>query len=194
VGLFIWDGTEKEETMIEGELVNLRAREIGDLERNFRWMNDREVTRHLSMRYPISLAAEEVWMREGTARPMAFGDNVFFAIETKGSVHIGNINFHEMSAERRKARLGVVIGDKAYWSKGYGTDAMRTFLRFGFDELNLHRVDLTMDIDNARAIACYRKCGFVEEVRMRQARFVRGECSDQLVMAVLKSEWPGGAR
>ena len=175
--------------MIEGELVNLRAREMGDLERNYRWMNDGDVTRHLSMRNPISMAAEEAWMREGTGRPMAFGDNVVFAIETKGGAHIGNINFHEMSAEQRKARLGVVIGDKAYWSKGYGTDAMRTFLRFAFDEPNLHRVDLTVDADNARAIACYRKCGFVEEVRMRQARFVRGSHEDSLVMGVLREDF-----
>jgi RimJ/RimL family protein N-acetyltransferase len=175
--------------MIEGELVNLRALEMSDLERNCRWMNDREVTEHLSMRYPLSLAAEEVWMRDGTAKPMAFGVNVFFAIETKDGTHIGNISFHEMSAEQRKARLGVVIGDKAYWSKGYGTDAMRTFLRFAFDEMNLHRVDLSVDADNPRAMACYRKCGFVEEVRMRQARYGRGAHRDSLVMGVLRDEF-----
>lgn len=175
--------------MIEGELINLRAREMGDLERNYRWMNDREVTRHLSMRYPVSLAAEEAWMREGMARPTAFGDNVFFAIETKDGTHIGNIAFHQMSAEQRKAHLGVAIGEKSYWSKGYGTDTMRTFLRFAFDELNLHRVDLTVDADNARAIACYRKCGFVEEVRMRQSRYARGAHSDQFVMGILGHEF-----
>ena len=50
--------------MLEGKLVNLRAPEMGDLERNFRWMNDPDVTQHLNMRYPISMAAEEAWMRE----------------------------------------------------------------------------------------------------------------------------------
>ena len=71
--------------MIEGKLVNLRAREMGDLERNYRWMNDREVTEYLGARtrYPISLTAEEVWLREGSTPPMSFG-NVFFAIEKKG--------------------------------------------------------------------------------------------------------------
>ncbi len=175
--------------MIEGELINLRAAETSDVERNYRWMNDREVTRHLSMRYPLSLAAEETWIREGRARPMAFGDNVFFAIETKDGAHIGNINFHGMSAEKRKARMGVAIGEKHYWSKGYGTDAMRTFLSFAFDELNLYRVDLTVDADNTRAIACYRKCGFVEEVRMRQARYARGAYVDQFVMGIRREEF-----
>lgn len=175
--------------MIEGKLVNLRAREMGDLERNYRWMNDREVTRYLSMRYPISLAAEEVWMREGASQPMAFGSNVFFAIETKDGEHIGNINFLEMSAEQRKARLGVAIGEKSYWSKGYGTDAMLTFLRFAFDEMNLHRIDLTVIAENTRAIACYRKCGFVQEVCMRRAIFSRGAYRDHLVMGVLRDEF-----
>jgi ribosomal-protein-alanine N-acetyltransferase len=175
--------------MIEGKLINLRAREMDDLERNYRWMNDREVTRHLSMRYPISMAAEETWMREGASQPLSFGTGVFFAIETKDGEHIGNVNFHETSAEQRKARLGIVIGETSYWSKGYGTDAMLTFLRFAFDEMNLHRIDLTVDVDNPRAIACYRKCGFVEEVRMRQVRYVRGAYGDQLVMGVLRDEF-----
>ena len=175
--------------MIEGKLVNLRAREMTDLERNYRWMNDREVTEYLGMRYPLSLAAEEVWMREGASKPMAFGKNVFFAIDTKDDEHIGNISFHEMSPEHRKARLGMVIGEKAYWSKGYGTDAMLTFLRFAFDEMNFHRIDLTVDAENLRAIACYRKCGFVEEVRMRQVRFTRGAYGDGFVMGILRDEF-----
>ena len=175
--------------MIEGKLVNLRAGEMADLERNFRWMNDREVTRYLSMRYPLSLAAEEVWMRATASKPMAFGVEVFFAIDTKDGEHIGNISFHEMSPEHRKARLGVVIGDKAFWSKGYGTDAMLTFLRFAFDEMNFHRIDLTVDAENPRAIACYRKCGFVDEVRMRDVRFQKGAYGDGFVMGILRHEF-----
>ncbi len=175
--------------MIEGKLVNLRAREMTDLERNYRWMNDREVTAYLSMRYPLSLAAEEVWMREAASQPIMYGKNVFFAIDTKDDVHIGNIGFNEMSAEHRKARLGMVIGEKAYWSKGYGADAMLTFLRFAFDEMNFHRIDLAVDAENPRAIACYRKCGFVEEVRMRQVRFLHGAYGDGLVMAILRHEF-----
>ncbi len=174
--------------MIEGKLVNLRALEMSDLDRNYRWMNDREVTEHLNMRYPLSLAAEENWIREGTAQPMSFG-RVFFAIETKDGRHIGNINFHEMSAENRKARMGIAIGDKDYWSKGYGTDAMRVFLRFAFEEVNLHRVDLTVDEDNERARACYRRCGFVEEATLRQVRYTRGVYSNQLIMGILRDEW-----
>ncbi len=174
--------------MIEGKLVNLRAVEMGDVDHYCQWLNDREVTRHLNMRYQMSRAAEEAWLRERTAKPLSF-DNVNFAIETKDGVHIGSVGFHDVSPEDRKARLGIMIGEKDYWSKGYGTDAMLTLLRFAFEEMNLYRVDLTVDEDNERAIACYRKCGFVEEARLRQERYLRGAYRDQLVMGILRDEF-----
>jgi RimJ/RimL family protein N-acetyltransferase len=175
--------------IIEGKLVRLRPAEMDDLDRNTAWMNDAEVTRHLSMRYPLARDAEEQWMRDGTSAQLSY-TNAFFAIETKeGGVHIGNVNFHQVIAENRKARLGVAIGDKTYWSRGYGTDALVTLCRFGFEDMNLHRIDLLVDADNLRAQACYRKVGFVEEGRLRQVRSTRGRYVDQLVMGVLRREF-----
>jgi RimJ/RimL family protein N-acetyltransferase len=178
--------------MIEGKLVNLRAPEMGDLERNYRWINDREVTRWLAMRYPMSLAAEEGWMRERTAQPLSY-DNAFFAIETKdgseAGVHIGNINFFKTAPEDRKAELGIMIGEKAYWSRGYGTDALTTLVRFGFEEMNLNRVQLDVFAENERARVAYRKAGFVEEGCRRQARYQEGRYQDVVVMSVLREEW-----
>lgn len=174
--------------MIEGKLVNLRAIEIGDAERAHRWMNDREVTEHLSMRYPISMAGEEAWIAGQAAKAMNF-DAPAFAIETKDGTHIGTLNFHSTSPENRTGRLGIAIGDKAHWSHGYGTDAIITLLRFAFDEMNLHRVDLTVHAANERAHACYRKCGFVDEVRMRQALYAHGAYIDEYVMGVLRDDF-----
>jgi RimJ/RimL family protein N-acetyltransferase len=57
--------------------------------------------------------------------------------------------------------------------------------------MNLHRIDLTVDAENARAVACYRKCGFVEEGRLRHARYTRGAYGDQLIMSVLRDEFYG---
>jgi len=175
--------------MIEGKLVNLRSLEMSDLDKNVEWFNDREVTRHISMRYPVPRAAEEEWLKGTIGSMMAYGHNVFFAIETKDGTYIGNINFHQVYPENRKARLGITIGEKAYWSQGYGTDALRTLCRFGFDEMNLNRIDLLVDADNARAIACYERVGFRHEGLLRQARWVRGAYVDQLVMGLLREEW-----
>jgi RimJ/RimL family protein N-acetyltransferase len=174
--------------MIEGELVNLRSVEMSDRDAYVRWFNDAEVTEHLSMRYPISKLAEEEFLKRHTSAPMGYTSTIF-AIETKDGVHIGSINFNQIFPESRKARLGITIGDKRYWSKGYGADAIRTLLRFGFEEMNLNRVDLTVDEDHAAAIACYRKVGFVEEGRMRQARYTRGGYLDWVVMGILREEF-----
>lgn len=174
--------------MIEGTLVNLRAVEMSDADRYVAWFNDTEVTRFLNRRYQLSLAAEEAWLRETTAKPLSY-DRVNFAIDTKDSTHIGGISFHQAVAEDRRAEIGITIGDKAYWSKGYGTDAMRTLMRFGFDEMNLYRIELTVDARNERAQACYRKCGFVEEVRLRQHRYAEGAYHDTLWMGILRDEW-----
>jgi RimJ/RimL family protein N-acetyltransferase len=175
--------------MIQGTLVNLRAIDQGDVERFLHWMNDREVTRHLSMRYQVPRLAEEAYIRDHGSRQMGYASGGNFAIETKDGLHIGSVSFNYVNPENRKARLGIAIGDKAHWSRGYGTDAMLTMLRFGFDEMNLHRIDLTVDADNARAIACYTKCGFVEEGRAREHRYVRGAYVDQLVMGILREEF-----
>jgi RimJ/RimL family protein N-acetyltransferase len=174
--------------MIEGKLVNLRAMEMADLERCTRWINDREVTRFLAMRYHMPQAAEETWLRDLVSKPMSF-ERPFFAIETKDGVHIGNTNLFDASPEDHDASLGIMIGEKAYWGRGFGTDAMMTLLGFGFDEMNLHRVQLQVYAFNERAIACYRKCGFVEEVRQRQHIYTDGQYHDALIMGLLRPEF-----
>jgi RimJ/RimL family protein N-acetyltransferase len=178
-----------EGVVIEGTLVNLRAQEMADLERNHRWLNDREVMRFLGGRYQYSLLAEENWMRERTGRPIAWGPNIGFAIETKDGRHIGNTGLHDASAEDRSADLGIMIGEKECWGRGYGTDALRTLVRFGFDEMNLNRIALDVYDFNERAIASYLKCGFVEEARRRQDIYREGRYVDVVMMSLLREDW-----
>jgi RimJ/RimL family protein N-acetyltransferase len=176
--------------MLNGNLVRLRAVEITDLDRCYAWINDREVTQFmvLGAASPISRAQEEEWVRKATlqtAPPV-----ITLAIETlTEDRHIGNVGLHDFEQSNRNACLGIMIGDKSCWSHGYGTDAIVTLLDFAFDELNLHRVWLEVNDDNARAIACYRKCGFVEEGRLREDRYHDGTYGATLVMGVLAEEF-----
>jgi RimJ/RimL family protein N-acetyltransferase len=175
--------------MIEGTIVDLRAQEMADLERNHRWLNDREVTRFLGSRYQFSLLAEENWMRERTSKPMAFGGDMGFAIEAKDGRHIGNTGLHAASPENRSADLGIVIGEKDCWGRGFGSDALRTLVRFAFEEVNLNRIALDVYDFNERAIASYRKCGFVEEGRRRKDAYREGAYHDIVMMSVLREDW-----
>jgi RimJ/RimL family protein N-acetyltransferase len=173
--------------MLEGRLVRLRALERADAEAAHRWMNDSQVREFLhGIRYPVSTEDEERWL-EG-ARSSSFS-RVVLAIETREGVHIGNVELRGVSAEDRRGELGIVIGEKGYWGKGYGTDAIATLLRFAFGVMNLHRVWLTTGEDNPRAIACYRKCGFREEGRLRQDHYSGGRHWDTIVMGVLRQEF-----
>lgn len=174
--------------MLEGSLVRLRPLEPGDRDRYYEWLNDNEVKEFLASRYFFSRLAEENYLAERAGKPLSF-EGATFAIDTLDGRHIGSVSLEHAAADDRKATLGIVIGDKDFWSHGYGTDAITTLLRFGFDEMNLHRVQLHVDERNARAIACYKKCGFLDEGRLREDRFARGHYWDTVVMSVLDREF-----
>jgi RimJ/RimL family protein N-acetyltransferase len=159
-----------------------------DLEDALRWVNDREVTLWLtSLRYPMARKDEKKWFDDSPSN--SFADGVRLAIETKDGKAIGSINLHRTHAEDRNCGLGIMIGEKDYWSNGYGTDAMLTLLKLAFEEMNLHRVWLHVFPDNERAVACYLKCGFREEGRLRQEIFQDGRYYDVTVMGVLRDEF-----
>lgn len=176
--------------MIYGEKVRLRAPEPTDAERFYRWINDPAVTHHLGMRFPLSLAAERKWA-EQERDPR---DELVLVIETLQGEAIGTCALGSISALDRNAGLGISIGEKDYWSQGYGTDAMLTLCGFGFRQMSLHRIWLHVFADNTRAVRCYEKCGFQHEGRLREAVFRHGGWHDLLVMALLEEEyrdkWP----
>jgi RimJ/RimL family protein N-acetyltransferase len=85
--------------------------------------------------------------------------------------------------------VGIAIGDRADWSKGYGTDAMRVLLHFAFTEVNLRRVSLNVFGYNPRALRSYEKVGFTIEGRVRQYLLRDGQWWDMVYMGLLKSDW-----
>ena len=87
------------------------------------------------------------------------------------------------------AFVGIAIGERDYWGKGYGTDAMRTILHYGFTEINLRRVTLTVFEYNPRAIRSYEKAGFRQEGCLRQFLNREGRRWDMLYMGILREEW-----
>jgi len=109
--------------------------------------------------------------------------------------HVGGAGFHSVDWPSRCAELGIVLGSRDSWGQGYGTDATRALVGWGFRELNLNRVWLRVFEDNARGIRCYEKVGFRLEGRLRQDRFREGRYLDTLVMGVLRDEFqdPGPA-
>jgi RimJ/RimL family protein N-acetyltransferase len=87
--------------------------------------------------------------------------------------------------------FGIVIGEKAHWNRGFGTEATRLALRFAFGELNLHRVELEVFAFNKRAIRAYEKAGFRLEGTRLQSHFHNGAYHDAHIMGVLSDEFRG---
>jgi RimJ/RimL family protein N-acetyltransferase len=101
---------------------------------------------------------------------------------------IGHVRFYDLVKQDKRAALAIGIDDPAYLGKGYGAEAIRLALTHAFGS-GLHRVSLRVLASNARAIGCYRKCGFVEEGREREAAFVNGAWQDDIVMGLLDREF-----
>lgn len=170
-----------------GSEIYLRAVEAADTERCAQWMNDREVTQYLlSGMKPMNLAREIDWI----SNLYKNDHDIPFAICLKeGERHIGNCGLHAISWVDRHAVMGILIGVKEEQGRGYGTEAMKLLLEYGFDTLNLHRLELTVYDFNERGLKTYRKLGFVEEGRMRERRWKNGRYADEIFMSVLRSEW-----
>lgn len=114
----------------------------------------------------------------------------WFAIEADHSV-IGACGLMGFDETARTSALGIRIGERAYWGKGFGRDAVATLIDYGFRHLNLHRVWLTVLHTNERAIRSYQACGFRAEALLRRHLWMDGELRDKLVMGILRSEWRG---
>ncbi len=173
--------------MIEGKKVRIRAIEKTDMDEIMKWVNDPEVKNNLLMRYPISRYQEEKWIERAVDETNK--RNKAFAIETKEGVYLGGISLHGIDWENRNAEVGIVIGKKEYWGKGYGTDAMMSILDFAFNQMNLHRVYLRVFEYNLRGMKSYEKCGFKKEGILREDRYANGEYHDTVMMGILRSEF-----
>jgi len=173
------------ESILEGEKVRLRPVQERDLPQFVRWLQDRELTRWLAaIGDPPSLEEEYDWWHDKRADP----DSILWAIDSPEGRLVGTVELRlTMRAER--AEMGIAIHDKAQWNKGLGTDAARLVVDYAFEELNLNRVELTTDEENARAIRCYEKVGFVREGLLRQHRLVDGVFGNTLIMGIVRDDW-----
>ena len=181
--------------MLRGEKVLLRAIEREDLPRLREFANDLEVELAGGGDPPAPRSLDR--LRRDFEREAAEGgrDRTEFAVEADGRL-IGQCGLFNIDETARHAELGIAIGEKEYWGRGFGRDAVRVILDYAFRLRNLRRVWLEVHAGNERALRSYRACGFVEEGRMRQHIWLDGRYVDNVLMGVLREEWsrdPGGA-
>ncbi len=167
---------------LEGRKVVLREKRIEDALDDYTWRVDEELAR-LDATRPLNMAYNDFlrYSQEEIDYPSSRSKR--FAIDDLTGKHIGNCMYYDIDTRRGETELGIMIGDRAYWSKGYGTDAVDTLVKYIFTDTNMKRVYLhTLDW-NHRAQKSFGKSGFrqVKQTRRRGLEFIQ--------MEILRPDW-----
>jgi len=171
---------------IIGEKCYLSPINIEDAGKYTEWLNDFEVAKYLLLyRQQITAAKEKEILTKMSER----GDYIFAIIDKKTDGLIGNCGFHNINAVNRRAEFGIFIGDKNCQNKGFGTEAGKLLLDFGFNILNLNNILLEVYSFNERAIKAYEKIGFKHIGKQREAKIMGGKKYDKIFMDILASEF-----
>ena len=176
-------------SIIYGERVRLRAAEREDVKNFYVWVNDPDVTRYLSLYLPMSTVDEENWFNSMTQRSQSEKTLVIEVRDGNGWKMIGNCGVFDIDTIGRLGEIGIMLGEKDEWDKGYCTEAMSLLVHHCFETLNFNRVYLRVYAENLRAKRAYEKAGFVEEGRLREAVYKNGKYDDVIIMSVLRAEW-----
>ncbi len=171
--------------LFTGRLTRLAAPRPEDKAIFAAWSQDDDYLRHLDDD-PIRPLAESAFAHFDAPATDAHAFHVRALADDRllGFVALFNIKWSNQSAE-----MAIAIGDRADRGRGYGQDAMHLLLRYAFDELNLHRVGLTVMAYNAAAIHLYARTGFVREGAQREAVQRAGVRHDMLCYGILRPEW-----
>jgi RimJ/RimL family protein N-acetyltransferase len=181
--------------MLYGLLVDLVAynKTFQDLEHKWRnsevafWSSggERRILTHAAIEARFACKAEK---RANNPSP-----TVSFGVQTKAGQPIGYFGINWIMPSSRFAYLGAYIGEPAYWSRGYGTDALALLLDYTFDWLDLRRIVIVTSSMNARVQRMMEKIGFTFEGCQRQGTLADGVWMDWLMYGMLCDEWPGRA-
>lgn len=175
---------------VVGERVYLSPINIKDAEKYTEWINDLEISINLGNASEIYSLEKE---KETLEKISKEGYN-FAIVDLNKDELIGNCGLMDVNMKHRTAELGIFIGNKNYWNKGFGSESINLLLDYGFNILNLNNIFLRVHSFNKRAINCYEKCGFKEIGRRRQSYIVGNKKYDDIYMDILMTEFKGNIK
>lgn len=171
---------------LKGKKTLLRPLELRDVPALYRGINDPENWQYLNSILPKGIGFEEEWVKSKQKPDSA---NIVVAVCTHDGHIIGTMGLHQIDYINRTAVTGAVIFAAEHHNRGYGTDAKVTLLNFAFNTLGLHLVQSEVIAFNGRSAAYSRKCGYIEEARLRQRFFCGGVWHDKIILSVTREDW-----
>lgn len=176
--------------LIKGEKVRLRPVSMDDVPNRFSWFNNSEIIRPYLGRLTFTTRKQvEEAITDAAKLDPLLGYIELSIDKTPNLRYIGNIFLRNINLFNRSAEFGIVIGIPDLLGVGLGFDAALLMLGYGFDELQLHRIWLTVFSFNERAEKCFTKCGFKREGLLRETIFAGGKFHDTIFMSILENEW-----
>ena len=174
-----------------GECIYLREVRPSDVNENYyRWMNDPEVTQYLESRFaPNSMETLQEYVRNF----MGNKDNIFLAIVLKENhKHLGNIKMGPIDWFHRLADIGVMLGEKDSWGKGYAAEAISLLSEHAFKNLNLHKLTAGCYKPNEGSLRAFEKAGFETEGVRKKHCFFNGKYVDAILLGLLNEKEGNG--
>ncbi|MFX0036314.1 MAG: GNAT family N-acetyltransferase [Candidatus Hermodarchaeota archaeon] len=175
--------------MLIGKRIKLSPIKREYIESFLKWFNDPEITQYLIMYRPLTRMEEEDWIENLKNREDTIAFSIIISDEDILEKLIGGCDLHNINWKNRVAELGIVIGEKEFQNEGLGTEAIELLLEYGFNTVNLNRIEIVVYDYNARAIKSYTKVGFIEEGTKRQFMWHNGSYHDAIIMGILAEEW-----
>jgi RimJ/RimL family protein N-acetyltransferase len=167
-----------------GEKCYLSPIDADDVEKFTEWLNDMEILNNLQLYSAVINADNEKLFLNNLAK-----EHNYSIIDNKTNELIGNCGFLEVDNLNQTAEVGIFIGNKNYWNKGYGTESLSLLLDYGFKALNLHNILIRVYDYNERARKCYKKIGF-EEIGIRREALYRNLKKHNIIfMDILPKEF-----
>lgn len=169
--------------MLEGKSIRLRAFEASDLDAEHAFVNDYETLRDMmgGIPLPSSMSDEQQWISQQTSYTRG---EYQFAVEDHEGYLVGRCGVTRLDWKNRVGELAIMIG-APYRGRGYGREAMELLCDFCFQEMNLHKLKVSVLKTNDAAIRCYERCGFICEGVLKEEVFRRGAYQDVVLLARL---------
>lgn len=139
--------------------VRLRRKRIADAPLDYAWKTDPELA-ELDAAPQLRIGFQQYLSEYGYELHHPSSNRKQFAIETLAGKHIGNCTYYNINNTRGEAELGIMVGDRDYWDKGYGANAVTTLVNYILQHTKLNRIYLKTLVSNTRAQRCFAKCGF----------------------------------
>ncbi len=171
---------------IEGEQVYLSPMNMDDILTNVKWMNDFNITDKIaSSTKQITIETETNWLD----KTLKSGDYEFAIIRKSDDKLIGNCGFSDIKWIHQSAEVGIFIGEIENRSKGYGSEALKLLISYGFNYLNFNNIMLKVFSFNDHAINVYKKVGFNEFGRRKKSYYLKGKWYDDIYMEILREDF-----